>query len=166
MFMTDYPLTEQYREKIYNSLAEAVLEGLDTGQITVEDSKDSADFILLGLEAIDNLSDTLPYLEELGQKYPVYQPAIDTIKDNIYKMLFNLGIVEMKRRQDREKLGDEMWRRKVVMIRMVTIKKKSLTDVVQEYGGDVHELENWVVEDNINNAIKLKILSGEDPFQR
>jgi hypothetical protein len=40
------PIIEEYREKAYKALAQVMLDSLDTGEITVEQSKEISQFVL------------------------------------------------------------------------------------------------------------------------
>lgn len=73
-------ITEEYRQKVYNELAELMLGALDNGSITVEGSKEIAAFVLVRLEDIDTQAALDKFLDEMVQKWPFYQTIVHKLR--------------------------------------------------------------------------------------
>jgi len=72
-------ITAEYRQTVYDELGEVMLGGLDSGAVTVEDSKDIAAFVLARLDNISTKEELAGFVEELAQKWPVYENVRDTL---------------------------------------------------------------------------------------
>ena len=66
-------ITEKYRENVYNELAEVALGSLDKDEISLVDSRESAQFITARLDSIQTQLQLDEFLNELTKKWPIYQ---------------------------------------------------------------------------------------------
>lgn len=66
-------VTSEEREKLYKELAEKMLQGLETGEIEVEASEDSSEYILEHLDKVQTKAELMAFLEEVGNRWPVYK---------------------------------------------------------------------------------------------
>ena len=66
-------ITEKYRENVYNELAEVARGSLDKGDISLVDSRESAQFITARLDSIQTQLQLDEFLNELAKKWPMYQ---------------------------------------------------------------------------------------------
>ncbi len=84
------------RESLYKDLADAMMEALDKGEIEVEDSEASSQFVLDHLDSVQTKADLVNFLKELGERWPIYntigmkyittdadQNKIDSIQDQL-----------------------------------------------------------------------------------
>lgn len=65
-------ITEKYRENVYNELAEVARGSLDKGDISLVDSRESAQFITARLDSIQTQLQLDEFLNELAKKWPMY----------------------------------------------------------------------------------------------
>ena len=70
-------ITSEYRENFYKLLPDAILSGLETDRVSVEDSKESVSFILDQLDKVQTKSELAALLKELAAKWPAYQPVYE-----------------------------------------------------------------------------------------
>lgn len=82
-------ISSEYREKVYKELAEVMLHGLESGQISVEESKALSRFVLDNLDNVKNYAELSSFLKELVDKWPVYKAVSlqlqDDVKDESFK---------------------------------------------------------------------------------
>ncbi|MCX6732624.1 MAG: hypothetical protein NTV98_03735 [Candidatus Roizmanbacteria bacterium] len=60
-------------QKTYVVLKDCMLYGLESGELTVEDSENSAYLIDRNMKQIDSRGELLLFTEELAKKYPSFQ---------------------------------------------------------------------------------------------
>lgn len=73
-------VSPEFREQVYKELAEAMLDGLGTGEIEVEASEDSSEYILPKLDSVQTKNDLLALLQDVANQWPVYQKVYDQYK--------------------------------------------------------------------------------------
>jgi hypothetical protein len=73
-------MTEETRKEIYHDLAELMLAALEEGVMTTEESEDSSAFILEKLDAVQNGDQLISFLEELKNKWAVYENVYTGVK--------------------------------------------------------------------------------------
>lgn len=77
------PVDEPLKKKLYDELARAMLNSLEAGKITIEDSRQSASKILEGMEMSKNKEELLAFLEKLGKEWIVYNVVYLRFKGNM-----------------------------------------------------------------------------------
>jgi len=90
---TDIITPERIKE-IYNILADAMIDGVEKMEISEEESRKSAEFILQNLDPIKTRAELISFLEELCKVWPTY--------NNVYHRLIN----EQKVIDDQQKLAE------------------------------------------------------------
>lgn len=65
-------LSENVREQIYNDLARATLDGIESGLIPFEEGQESAKSILRQLDSIHTYAELITFLRALAQKWQLY----------------------------------------------------------------------------------------------
>lgn len=78
-------ITAEYREKVYKELAQAMLDGLDKGTITIEQSDEISHFVLDHLDNVGTIADLIVFVKELASKWPVYQSVLLRLQDESQK---------------------------------------------------------------------------------
>lgn len=74
------PISPEFREQVYKDLAEAMLDGLGTGEIEVKASEDSSEYILPKLDSVQTKEDLIVLLENVSIQWPVYKKIYDKYK--------------------------------------------------------------------------------------
>lgn len=82
---TPNTVTSEYREKVYKELAQAMLDGLDKGTITVEQSDEISHFVLDHLDNVGSTADLIVFVKELASKWPAYQSVSLQLQDESQK---------------------------------------------------------------------------------
>lgn len=88
--------TDEYKEKVYEDLSQVMIDSLDTGEITIAQSKEISQFILDRLEIIVDIGGLNSFLQELANKWPIYLSVSLILQDE--------GSREEKTRQIQENL--------------------------------------------------------------
>lgn len=78
-------ITEDYRKKIYDDLADTMIAGLINGEILDEESKDSSKYILSNLDNIKTEQELMQFLEDLANKWSVYRTVLLKLKNEQVK---------------------------------------------------------------------------------
>ncbi len=99
-------ITEEFREKIYKELAEVMLHGLESGQITVEESKALSRFVLDHLDNAQTYAEFSNFLKELVDKWPVYKAVSLQLQDDLKDESFKKEKLE-EIREDIGKMGGQ-----------------------------------------------------------
>lgn len=73
-------ITEESRKKIYDQLANAMIEGMEKGELNDEESKKSAQCILENLDDLETEEELIEFLQELSDNWPSYKSTYDNIK--------------------------------------------------------------------------------------
>lgn len=81
-------------KEIYNILADAMIDGIEKMEISEDESKKSAEYILQNLDPIKTQSELLTFLEQLCKTWPIY--------NNVYYKLLN----EQKVVEDQGKIAE------------------------------------------------------------
>lgn len=76
-------VTDEYREKVYKELAEVMLHGLESGQITVAESKELSQFVLDHLDNVRTYAELSDFLKELVSKWPFYKTVSLQLSDDL-----------------------------------------------------------------------------------
>src|SRR5512132_510462 len=71
--VTESGITGTYRENVCKELAEVALGSLDKGEISLVDSRESAQFITARLDSIQTELKLDVFLNELAKEWPMYQ---------------------------------------------------------------------------------------------
>lgn len=119
-------LTPEYREKIYSVLADAMFNGLDTGKVSVEDSKKMAGFILDQLDDIQVWSELVVFLNELSDKWPIYKSVFEQILQEVGT------IPQAPAREERKEvssLGTENFENQVELVQRAGLKEKVTSEL-------------------------------------
>ena len=66
--------------KTYIVLKDCLLDGLDTGSLTVEDSEQSSYVIERNMQQITSSGELLLFTQDLARQYPAYQKAYIYVK--------------------------------------------------------------------------------------
>ncbi len=82
---TSGSITLEYRDRVYKELAQATLDGLDTGRITVEQSKEIAQFVLERLDGVNTQVELNSFLQELINKWSVFQSVSLKLQEEGFK---------------------------------------------------------------------------------
>lgn len=83
--MDENVFSEEDRKKIYDELADLMIDGMEKGLLSGPESKISAQFILDNLEMIKTHEEFKKFLSDLSKKWTVYLPAYTKIKESISK---------------------------------------------------------------------------------
>lgn len=67
-------------QKTYGVLKDCMLRGLEGGDLSVEESEHSAGLIEKNMEQIESRGELLLFMDSLAKRYPVYQKAFITVK--------------------------------------------------------------------------------------
>ena len=74
------------KENLYKELLDLHIKGLDEGLFTsVEESQESAKFIVDGMDKITTDQQIKPFIEDLASRWPAYKGAIMTIAEEEQK---------------------------------------------------------------------------------
>jgi hypothetical protein len=73
-------ITEDYKKEVYADLANAMISGLENGEVLNEDAQKSATFILERLDGISKYEELVIFLEELANTWAVYKPTSEKVK--------------------------------------------------------------------------------------
>lgn len=79
-------LTPEVKKQIYNKLADDLIESLEKGEMTTDDSEQSSVFILGELEKAATVDDALLFLQALSTRWPGYQSAYLWIRKEVLKV--------------------------------------------------------------------------------
>lgn len=71
---------EEKRKEVYDDLAEAMISAVERGEMLYEEGQESANFILEKLDHITNAQELLAFLQELSNKWKIYEPVFTKIK--------------------------------------------------------------------------------------
>jgi hypothetical protein len=72
------PVSKDLRMKVYELLADSLIEGLehpDPDEFSLKDSEDSAEMIATTLDQLKTRHELISFLKQLADKWKVYQPA-------------------------------------------------------------------------------------------
>ena len=75
------PITEVDKNNVYNSLADALIKGLENNSLTVEESQLSSQYILSGLETISTKEQLISFLEDISTRWPAYKETFIMVKE-------------------------------------------------------------------------------------
>lgn len=87
-------ITEEFREKIYKELAEVMLHGLESGQVSVEDSKKLSIFVLDRMDNLKTYGELVSFLQELVNKWPVFKTVSLQLQDDLQDESFKEEKIE------------------------------------------------------------------------
>lgn len=73
-------VAEEEKNRIYTSLADTMLEGLEANVLTDEDSRTSAQFILEQLEVLTTRKELMDFLNKLSTLWPVYKSVYSDLQ--------------------------------------------------------------------------------------
>jgi len=65
-------ITDELRKQIFHDLADQLIKGLETGQLSVEEGRPSSQFILDRLNKAKTQEELTLFFEELGKKWSIY----------------------------------------------------------------------------------------------
>lgn len=68
-------LTEEFKKDLYHELVDAMIAGLEKGELFEEDSSASADVMLENIEKAANKNEIVFFLENLSKRWDVYRPV-------------------------------------------------------------------------------------------
>lgn len=86
-------ITPERIKEIYNILADAMIDGIEKMEISEDDSKKSAEYILQNLDSIKTQTELINFLEQLCKTWPTY--------NNVYHKLLN----EQNALEDQKKIA-------------------------------------------------------------
>lgn len=66
-------LSEEQKEQVYKDFSDALMSALENGQITVEESEKSADFMLQNFGEVTSKESLIIFLEDLSIKWSAYK---------------------------------------------------------------------------------------------
>jgi hypothetical protein len=66
-------LTEEPKEQINKDFNDALMLALENGQITVDESEQAADFMVLNFDEVSSKMSLLVFLEELSNTWPAFK---------------------------------------------------------------------------------------------
>ncbi len=92
-------ISEEFVPKVYKVLAEAMLAALENGQMLVEESKYSSQFIIDKMPEIKTKSELIVFLDELSSRWSAYADAVNVLKNEM---------IDTQKLQDVEEKLDEM----------------------------------------------------------
>ena len=81
-------------KEIYNILADAMIDGIEKIEISEEESKKSAEYIVQNLDSVRTQTELITFLEQLCKSWPTY--------NNCYHKLLN----EQKAFEDKKKIQE------------------------------------------------------------
>lgn len=81
-------------KEIYNILADALIDGVEKGEVSEEDEKNSAEFMLQNLDSVKTQAELITFLEQLCKNWPTY--------NSVYHKLIN----EQKAVDDQAKIAE------------------------------------------------------------
>lgn len=87
------PVNEDYKKKVYELLADAMIHGLDNGDLGSDDVHESASLIIEKLDNIATFDELTAFITDLQTKWPSYKQVFDIVK------------AESKNNQDQEELN-------------------------------------------------------------
>ncbi len=98
-------MTDELRKQIFHDLAEQLVNGIEIGQLSIDEGRLSSQFILDRLNKIKTQDELILFFEELGEKWPIYntvylhlraaqnqkedQLKLDKIKNKINKFIIS-----------------------------------------------------------------------------
>lgn len=78
--MEQTQITEEFKNGLYHELVNAMIAGLEKGELFEDDSSVSADFILESIEKAKDRNEILFFLENLAKRWDVYRPVFNKYK--------------------------------------------------------------------------------------
>jgi hypothetical protein len=79
---------------IYNFLTDALIEGVEKGEISEDDERESAEYVLQNLDSVKTQTELVNFLEQLCKSWPSYKSA--------YHKIIN----EQKLTEDQKKISE------------------------------------------------------------
>lgn len=76
-------ITDEYRERVYNLLADCLVKALQNPNpevLSMEDSEQSAEFVLQHLEQVKTKDELYLFLKQLSERWFIYHPVYEELQ--------------------------------------------------------------------------------------
>jgi len=90
------PITEEQKKKVYDDLALAMIDGMEQGTFSDEESRASAEFVLAKLGTVKTEQELFQFLEELGKRWSIYEKVLLKLKGQKNNQIDQVKLQEVK----------------------------------------------------------------------
>ncbi len=91
----DQKLTDEERDKIYDDLADTMIDALGKGFISDEEAPNSSKYILEALDNVKIQSELDKFFQDLCNRWKIYKPVYDKFKAKLMKKTDELKMNEI-----------------------------------------------------------------------
>lgn len=73
-------ISDEARDKIYTQIADTMIEGLEAGTLSADESQQSSQYILDRLDDVHTFQEAVELLKDVSERWPAYRNALSVIE--------------------------------------------------------------------------------------